>query len=388
MPTPVETTRVPPLNRQLPTRVLFIARRIGLGGMTRQMAESAIGLAERGIATTVLTLPIPGLEVFADRFATAGVEVVRTEKLVRATIMPVVQACKPELVRLVSGTFPPNFALASRLMGEGLAVVESLHAMTMRDRLPAVRLFDAGLAPNRRYRAAVMSQPMFDECLARLPGLKPWLRLIDYGMPLPDFSDLPDRLPFDGTRPMRLFTAARLVEDHKDTATLLRALALFIDRLEADGEGRERVELRIAGAGRDQMMLQGLADELRIADRVRFLGWVSDVRSEMKQADVFVLSTKSESFGRVNIEAAAAGTPVVASRVIGCLASVEDGSTGLLVEPSDAEAMAAALHRLYRDSELRAKLSRNGPAFAARFDMARHVQAMLEVAGELMLKRW
>jgi glycosyltransferase involved in cell wall biosynthesis len=368
--------------------VLFIARRIGLGGMTRQMGESAVGFAERGIATTVLTPEVRGLEAFSDRFAAAGVRVVRVPRLTRATIMPVVEEAKPELVRLVSGTFPPNIALASRLMSEGLPVIETLHAMTMRESLPVVRLFDAGLSPGRRYRAVALSAPMYDECLRRVPALKPWLRVVDYGMPLPDFSDVPERDPLDGARAFRIFTAARLVEDHKDTATLLRAFALLLERLADQGAARERAELRIAGDGRDRAALEALARELGIADRVVFLGWIGDVRAEMRQADVFVLSTKSESFGRVNVEAAAAGTPVVASKVLGCLASVEDGGNGLLVAPGDAGQMAGALALLFGDDVLRERLARRGPEFAARFSMDRHVRSILELAGELLLRRW
>lgn len=356
--------------------------------MTRQMAESAIGFAERGIDTAALTPEVRGLEAFAERFAATGVRVFRVPRLVRAAIMPIVEQTKPELVRLVSGTFPPNIALASRLMSEGLPVIETLHAMTMRERLPLVRLFDSALSPGRRYRAVALSAPMYDECLRRVPGLKPWLRVVDYGMPLPGFSDVPERERFDVQRPFRIFTAARLVEDHKDTTTLLHAFALLLERLTGRGVTRELVELRIAGDGRDRGTLEALARELGIANRVVFLGWVGDVRAEMRMAHVFVLSTKSESFGRVNVEAAAAGTPVVASRVIGCLASVEDGGNGLLVEPGDAGQLAGALALLFGDGALRERLGQRGPEFAARFSMDRHVRGILDLAGELLLRRW
>ncbi|MGP1346507.1 MAG: glycosyltransferase family 4 protein [Phycisphaerales bacterium] len=395
----------------VPNSVLFLARRIGLGGMTRQLAEAAIGFGERRIRVCVLAPTGPGLDAFAERFDRAGVRVERAPRLVRASIMPVVNECRPDFVRLVSGTFPPNFALASRLMGEGLPVVETLHAMTMRERLGTVRLFDQSLSPGRRYRAVALSAPMGAECLRRLPGLIPWLRVVPYGMPMPDveaiaphagaaMSDSPE-YPADqvarvgmgsrgGAGVFRILTATRLVEDHKDTATLLRAMALLLDRMESEGgrEARQSVELRVAGDGRDRGTLEALSRELGVDDRVSFLGWVGDVRSLMRCSDVFVLSTKSESFGRVNVEAASAGTPVVASRVIGCEASVGDGVNGLLVRPGDPRAMCDALDRLRRNEALRSRLGAAGPGFAAQFSMDRHLDEVLEVARELLWKRW
>jgi glycosyltransferase involved in cell wall biosynthesis len=69
--------------------------------------------------------------------------------------------------------------------------------------------------------------------------------------------------------------------------------------------------------------------------------------------DVVVLPTYREGFPNVLLEAAAMRLPVVATRVAGCVDAVEDGTTGILVPPRDAAAVARGLQRYLRDPGLR-----------------------------------
>jgi glycosyltransferase involved in cell wall biosynthesis len=74
-----------------------------------------------------------------------------------------------------------------------------------------------------------------------------------------------------------------------------------------------------------------------------------------------------EGFGLVAVEAAAAGVPVVASRLGALPEIVSDGETGLLVRPGDADALADALRRLLDDRELRARFGMAARLRARRF---------------------
>jgi phosphatidylinositol alpha-1,6-mannosyltransferase len=100
--------------------------------------------------------------------------------------------------------------------------------------------------------------------------------------------------------------------------------------------------------------------ETRLQDRVRLVGWLSDkeLNKFYRAADMLVLpavamTTDVEGFGIVIIEAAAAGTPCVASRVGGIPDAVEDGKAGILVEPGNYEMMSRAVVTLLRDDALR-----------------------------------
>ncbi len=98
-------------------------------------------------------------------------------------------------------------------------------------------------------------------------------------------------------------------------------------------------------------------------DRVHLAGPVADPAPSYAAIDVVALPTYREGFGQVLIEAAAMRLPVVASRVVGCVDSVVDGVTGMLVPAGDAPALAAALWTYLIDPDLR---QRHGEAARAR----------------------
>ena len=158
----------------------------------------------------------------------------------------------------------------------------------------------------------------------------------------------------------------------KGLPILLRALATI-------ATDHPAVTLDVAGDGPDRAMLTELAASLGVADRVRFLGYQSEsqVRDLLRQTDVFVMASFAEGLPVVLMEAMAAGTPVVATRVAGVSELVDDGRSGLLVPPADPDALAAAVGRLLGDAELRRRLAAAGRAMVQReFDL-RHESARL-----------
>ncbi|HVY15584.1 MAG TPA: glycosyltransferase [Rhodopila sp.] len=135
-------------------------------------------------------------------------------------------------------------------------------------------------------------------------------------------------------RPVFL-TAGRLVE-MKDHRNLLRAFARYLKVR----DGR----LVILGVGPLQAELQALAESLGIAAHVCFAGFVKNPLPLMRQADAFVLSSRSEGFGNVIVEALGCGTPVVATDCPhGPSDILEHGRYGLMVPPQDDAALAAAM---------------------------------------------
>jgi glycosyltransferase involved in cell wall biosynthesis len=117
-------------------------------------------------------------------------------------------------------------------------------------------------------------------------------------------------------------------------------------RLDIFGEGQERSTIERAIAGRS------------LQDRVTLHGPIDRPQSALSQIDVLVLPSLAEGFGLVLIEAMAAGVPVVAANVAGIRDVVRDGENGLLVDPTDPHALAAAIVRATTDQ--RARLVANG----------------------------
>lgn len=97
-----------------------------------------------------------------------------------------------------------------------------------------------------------------------------------------------------------------------------------------------------------------------VAERVHFPGYVTDVPDFLAALDVFVSAPLSEGLGNAAIEAMATGLPVVSTAVGGVPEVVEDGVTGLLARPGDAEALTDAMARLARDPALRMRLGEAG----------------------------
>jgi glycosyltransferase involved in cell wall biosynthesis len=118
--------------------------------------------------------------------------------------------------------------------------------------------------------------------------------------------------------------------------------------------------LWIAGDGPDEAALKSQAQDLGVADRVRFLGWRDDAASLYRSADLVVFPSRFEPLGNVIIQSWAHGVPVIAARAAGPSALISDGEDGFLIEIDDAEALATKTRTLLADKELSARFVANG----------------------------
>lgn len=136
------------------------------------------------------------------------------------------------------------------------------------------------------------------------------------------------------------------------------------------GGSQDHWHLRIVGSGSQEKELKRLAEDLKISDRVTFVGFVPMPRvfEEFAQAQIFCGLSRSEALGNVFLEAQAAGCAVVAARVGGIPDIVEDGRTGILVPSDDAEAAANALLKLLTDTRQWQELAAAGIAHARSYD--------------------
>lgn len=161
------------------------------------------------------------------------------------------------------------------------------------------------------------------------------------------------------------------LEDRKGHGVLLDALA-----------HRPVPHLRVlcAGAGSLHAALVARAAALGLGEVVRFLGPVADVADLLAAADVLVMPSHQEGLGVAALEAMAAGVPVIASRVGGVPEAVADGTTGILVPPGDARALADAVTRLAADPARARRLGSAGAArVRARFTMTAMAEGTLAV---------
>jgi glycosyltransferase involved in cell wall biosynthesis len=102
------------------------------------------------------------------------------------------------------------------------------------------------------------------------------------------------------------------------------------------------------------------AELFRTDPRIHFLGQRSNVADYLAAMDVFVMPSYREGFPLTNLEASAMELPVVSTKIPGCIDSVKDGETGLLVPPRDVGLLVKAIETYLDDSDLRKKHGQQG----------------------------
>jgi len=270
-------------------------------------------------------------------------------------------------------------------MWPGLALVRAL-AICGAGRLAGARVLchvhsgeinsgrEEAFAPGPLARLLLRSLALVDAVLTVSdPGTRVLRRLVpggrietvDNAVRAEDFA--PARL--DGDRPRLLFVGALC--HRKGVTDLVAALCLLRDR------GVDRWDLEIVGGAAE--VGEEEAESLR--DVVRAAGWGNALtgvqrgavlRERFRSADVFVLPSLAEGQPMVILEAMASGLPVVATRVGAVPDMVRDHIDGILVEPGEVAALAAALEELIGSPDLRKRMGASARARAEeRFDVAR-----------------
>lgn len=165
----------------------------------------------------------------------------------------------------------------------------------------------------------------------------------------------------------------------KDHDTLLQALAKIKDR---------PWRLTLVGDGPDEQKVRGLVSLLGLGDRVVFTGAVRSVQPILQQAQIFVLTSRSEGLPISIIEAMRTGLPIVSNRLAGIPEQVEEGENGFLLETGDVEGVADRLARLIDDPRLRAHMGQaSRRLYLERFTIDRLVEQTLQVLADAVSGR-
>jgi phosphatidylinositol alpha-1,6-mannosyltransferase len=189
------------------------------------------------------------------------------------------------------------------------------------------------------------------------------ITIIYNGVDLKDFDDtgkdarIVEELGLAGKR--IILTVARL-DTHKGHDVVIKALPSILEKVP------DAVYV-IVGEGEMSLALHELTCKHGVRDRVVFTGLLprADVLALLEACDVFVMASRiegssAEGFGIVFLEAGALSKPVVGGRAGGIPDAVEDGVSGLLVDPEDPGEVASAVTRILEDPDLAASLGRRG----------------------------
>ncbi len=147
----------------------------------------------------------------------------------------------------------------------------------------------------------------------------------------------------------------------------------------------KKICLLIVGGGPLEKNIRRQAEEFGIGSQVFFTGMVTDVRSHLALMDIFVHPSLSESFGQAIIEAMYMGLPVISTSVGGIPDYIESEHNGILVPPSNSNALTVAIKRLVDSAELRKKLGDNAKkTVTERFLPETYVRRLERIYFELL----
>jgi glycosyltransferase involved in cell wall biosynthesis len=245
----------------------------------------------------------------------------------------------------------PGAVLAYLASGHRGRLVITYHSDTVRQKVLGA-LFDPWLqAVLRRAAAIIATSPDYLRTSASLAPHRDRCHVIPYGIALERFEQCDPAAVAVLRRQYgdRLILSVGRLVYYKGFEYLIRAMS------------EVRGKLLIIGAGPLEAKLRGMTAELGLLEKVVFAGEIQNenVIPYYHASDIFALASiaRSEAFGIVQIEAMAAGIPVVNTRLDSGVPFVSlDGETGLTVPPENPAALAAALNRLLDDSALRRSL--------------------------------
>lgn len=168
---------------------------------------------------------------------------------------------------------------------------------------------------------------------------------------VPNVVDLARFRPAERRTPGKHIVVTRNLEPIYDIPTALRALAKVRTRFPA-------ARMTVAGSGPERESLQRLAHELGIAEVVRFTGRLDrdEIAALYRDADLLLNPSTADNMPNSLLEAMASGVPIVSTNVGGVPFLVEHERTALLVPARDADAMAAAVVRVFEDAGFRNRM--------------------------------
>ena len=244
--------------------------------------------------------------------------------------------------------------LAARLAGK--PAVSSMHSTVGNYRKLPYRWAAARAGHSAKKTIAISGHVgRFLEELGIAPAER--IRVIPYGIDAAQWNvTSPERARIRGefgveTGVIAVGVASRLFPG-KGHDVLIDAFARSADQFEGS-------TLLIAGDGSERSALEGLSGAKACAGRVRFLGFVADMRGFMNACDIFVFPSQpvfGEGFGLAALEAMAAGLPVIATGIDSLPEIVVHEETGLLVSPADPDGLARAIVRLSSSDSFRKQL--------------------------------
>lgn len=169
---------------------------------------------------------------------------------------------------------------------------------------------------------------------------------------------------------------AGFLTENKGVHILLEAFARFREKYHTPD-----IKLHLAGDGYFRPKLEEICQQLKITENVIFYGFIGDkekLKQLFREADMFVLPSKSEGIPKVLLEAMAYGVPILTTNVGGIPDIIEDGVNGLLIPPGSPGGLVKGMAKILFDAKLRQKLIDGGYHFIKEHTKEKQAKEIIE----------
>lgn len=362
-------------------RITLVISQLGSGGAERVMSTMANYWAENGRDVTIVTLSTEavdwcGLQLHPS-VKRVGLDLLSASKNISAAVrnnLKRIKRLRQELQRL-----RPDVAIA---FGDATNVLTLMASPGLGMSVIVSERIDPRHHPIGSVWTKLRSllYPYADALVIQTDAVRDWAKMLvkenaihiipNPIQPVVNGSKYPARCPGSG----RTLVAVGRLDRQKGFDLLLRAYAICAKKHDA-------WSLVIVGEGEERGVLEALAEELGLKDRVSLPGRVKEPAQILRGADLFVLASRYEGFPNALLEAMACGLAVISTDCAsGPRAIIRDGLDGVLVPPNDVDALALAMDRLMANQAERQRLGARAVEVVERFS----IQAIMKTWDDLV----
>ncbi len=372
-------------------KIFYLITKGNFGGAQRYVYDIATALPRTKFETTVI---LGEGKILEKKLASSGIRTIKIPELKRDVniladlksgwiIWQLLRREKPQTIHLNSSKIGGLGALAGRLAGVP-KIIFTVHGLAFNEKRSG---WQKVLIKFSHWLSIILCHEVITvaDCLRQQidswPGVSRKVTTINNGLPTIKFFEqsVARRELFAGHNDRFWIGTIAEIHPNKGLDLLIDAFALTVRALLGDSLGWS-INLMIIGEGEELEKLKRLARAKRLEDRIHFLGRVEDARAYLKAFDIFTLTSRTEAFPYVVLEAGAAGLPIIASEVGGIPELITDPELGILVPPGSVEEIKKSLLFMLKKPKYRDLAGKNlRQRVTANFSLKKMVEKTVEL---------
>lgn len=352
------------------TKIFYVITKGNWGGAQRYVYELATALPRAEFDPTVIMGEFEALE---KKLIGSGIKTIKIPELGRDIsfakdlksfwqLLKIFRKEKPQIIHLNSSKIGGLGSLAGRL-ARVPKIIFTVHGLAHNEQRPG---WQKTLIKLSHWLSIILCHEVITvaDCLKdqiiKWPGVRAKVTTIHNGLPVIKFFEksVARRELFAGHNDRFWIGTISELHHNKGLDSLIDAFALVIRSLLGHSLGWS-ANLMIIGEGEELEKLKWLARAKRLEDRIHFLGRVEDARAYLKAFDIFTLTSRTEAFPYVILEAGAAGLPIIASEVGGIPEVITNPELGILVPPGNVEEIKKSLLFMLKKPKYRELAGKN-----------------------------